>query len=120
MPWARTGHTYLAYALGLLVVVQFFLAGYGLSELGNHGMGTHKDVGHIMEPVALILVVFAVLGRYRGALLGMSIVILVLIILQSVWIDANGSVLRALHVLGALAIAMTVREVVAQAREPVT
>jgi hypothetical protein len=115
MPWAKTSFTYLAALMGLLVVVQFFLAGYGV--LGGEPMGAHRTIGHILEPLSLILVVLAVVAKYRGALLGMSIALLVLVILQSVWIDADGAVLRAFHVLGALAIAMILREALANVRK---
>jgi hypothetical protein len=117
MPWARTGHTYVAYLLGLLVVVQFFLAGLGIAELGHKGMDAHEGVGHLMEIVSLVLLILAVLARYRGPLLGMSIAVFVLIVLQSFWAEADASVLRALHVLGALAIAMTIREIVGRTRD---
>jgi Family of unknown function (DUF6220) len=117
MPWAKTAFTYLALLLGALVVVQFFLAGYGVIELGGKGMKTHETVGHIMEPVSLLLLIFGLLARYRGALLGMTIAVFVLIVLQSFWANADASVLRALHVLGALSIAMILREIVAKQRE---
>lgn len=118
MPWARTGHTYVAYALGLLLVIQFFLGGFGAVELGNEGMGAHKSVGHLMEAGGLILLVLAVLARYRGALLGMSIAVFVLVVLQNAWANSSVSVLAALHTLGALAIALTLREIVAKAKDP--
>ena len=118
MPWARTGHTYVAYALGLLVVIQFFLAGLGAVELGNEGMDAHRSVGRVMEVGSLILLILAVVSRYRGALLGMSIAVFVLIVLQSAWANSSTSVLAALHTLGALAIAMTLREIVARAKDP--
>jgi hypothetical protein len=112
MPWARTGHTYVAYALGLLLVIQFFLAGLGIAELGHKDIDPHRAVGSLMQLLGLILLVLALLARYRGPLLGMSIGLFVLLILQGVWVEVDGSVLRALHVLGALAIAMTIREVI--------
>ena len=114
MPWAKTAFIFLAVAMGLLVVVQFFLAGYGV--LGGEPMGAHKAIGHILEPLSLVLVIFAALGRLGGKLIGMAGALLVLVILQSVWIDADAAVLRAFHVLGALAIAMILREIVANAR----
>lgn len=110
MPWARTGHTYIAYLLGILLVVQFFLAGLGV--LGGESIEAHRQVGHIMEPVSLILLVLALLARYRGPLLGMSIALFVFIVLQSVWINIDNPLwLRSIHVLMALVIAMTIREV---------
>jgi hypothetical protein len=115
MPWARTGHTYTAYLLGILLTVQFFLAGLGV--LGGESIEPHRTVGHVMEPVSLILLVLAVLARYRGALLGMSIALFVFIVLQSVWIDIdNPQWLRGIHVLMALVIAMTIREVIGVSR----
>lgn len=116
MPWARSGHTYIAYALGLLLVFQFFLAGLGIAELGNGDIEPHQMVGSLMQLLSLILLVFAVLARYRGPLLGMSIVLFVLLVLQSVWGNIDVDVLRAVHVLGALFIAMTIREVIEASR----
>jgi hypothetical protein len=114
MPWAKTAYVALAILMGVMVVVQFFLAGYGV--LGGEPMGAHKLIGHLLEPLSLILVIFAALGRLGGKLIGMSGTLLVLVVLQSVWIDADAAVLRAFHVLGALSIAMILREIVANAR----
>ena len=57
MSWAKAGFTYVALLLGLLLVVQFFLAGYGIAELGHHGLKTHETVGHIMLGVSLVMIV---------------------------------------------------------------
>jgi hypothetical protein len=113
MPWARTGHTYIAYVLGLLVVFQFFLAGYGVAEVGGNedALDLHKTIGGILHLFTLILLVLALFAKYRGALLGMSIGLFVLATLQFIWIDAGAAIVRSLHVVGALAIAMTLREV---------
>jgi hypothetical protein len=116
MPWARQGHTYVAYALGLLLVIQFFLAGLGVSDLGHKDIDPHRAVGSLMQLVGLILLILALLARYRGPLLGMTIVLFVLLILQGVWVEVDASILRALHVLGALVIAMTIREVIEVSR----
>jgi hypothetical protein len=114
MPWARTGHTYTAYVLGLLVVFQFFLAGYGIAEVGANedALDLHETIGGILHLLTLVLLVLALFAKYRGALLGMSIFLFVLATLQYVWIDAGEGIVRSLHVVGALAIAMTLREVV--------
>ncbi|MEA2480779.1 MAG: hypothetical protein QOJ07_2701 [Thermoleophilaceae bacterium] len=114
MPWARTGHTYIGYLLGLLLVVQFFLAGWGIADLGHNAdvLDAHRGVGSLMQLLGLILLILALLGRYRGPLLGMTIGLFVFLVLQSVWVHVDASVLRALHAVGALFIAMTVREIV--------
>jgi hypothetical protein len=104
----------MAIGMGLMVVVQFFLAGYGV--LGGEPMGAHKLIGHLLEPLSLLLVIFGALAKLGGKLIGMAGALLVLVVLQSVWIDADASVLRAFHVLGALAIAMILREIVSNAR----
>ena len=122
MPWARTGFVYVAYVLGLLLLVQFFLAGLGIAELGHKGLDAHRGVGSLMQILSLVLLVLAVVARFRGPLLGMSIALFVLMALQSVWANATASILSALHVLGALAIAMTLREIigVSRADQPAT
>ena len=99
------------------MVVQFFLAGLGIVQLGNQGMDAHEQVGHLMELLALVLLVFALLAKYRGAILGMTIALFVLIVLQNVWANATVSGLAALHVLGALTIAMIIREIAGRASE---
>jgi hypothetical protein len=115
MPWARTGHTYVAYALGLLLVIQFLLAGLG--TVGGESIEPHRMVGSLMQLLSLILLVLAVLARYRGPLLGMSIFLFVAMVLQSLWINIDNPLwIRAIHVLMALVIAMTIREVVETSR----
>jgi hypothetical membrane protein len=111
MPWAKTGHTYVAYVLGLLVVVQFFLAGIGIF---GGSIDAHKGIGSLFQLLALILVVLALLAGIRGPLLGMSIATFLFAALQSAWVQAIGDIpaVAALHVVGALAIAMTLREIV--------
>jgi hypothetical protein len=111
MPWARTGHTYIAYALGLLLVIQFFLAGLG--TVGGESIEPHQMVGSLMQLLSLVLLVLAVLARYRGPLLGMTIFLFVAMVLQSVWINIDDPLwIHSIHVLMALVIAMTIREVV--------
>jgi hypothetical protein len=116
MPWARTGHTYVAYVLGLLVVIQFFLAGLGIF---GGDIEAHQALGSFFQLGSLVLLVLALLAKYRGPLLGMSIAVFVFAVLQTVWVQAfeDTAALAALHVVGALAIAMTLREVVNRIRE---
>lgn len=119
MPWARTGHTYAAYALGLLVVVQFLLAGLG--TIGGESIDPHQILGQLMQLLALVLLVFAVLARYSGPLLGMSIFLFVAMVLQTVWVQIEDPLwIRSIHVLMALLIALTIREMIGVSRREAT
>lgn len=119
MPWARTGHTYVAYALGLLVVVQFLLAGLG--TIGGDSIDPHQILGQLMQLLALVLLVFAVLARYSGPLLGMSIFLFVAMVMQTVWVQIEDPLwIRSIHVLMALLIALTIREMIGVSRREAT
>lgn len=115
MPWARQGHTYVAYALGFLLVIQFFLAGLG--TIGGESIDAHRGVGSLMELLTLVLLILALLARYRGPLLGMTIFLFVATVLQSLWVNIDDPLwIHSIHVLMALVIALTIREVIGVAR----
>jgi hypothetical protein len=96
----------LAWVYLTAVVVQIFLAGLGLPQLGGEGMGLHADFGYIavhMTPILLIL--FAIIGRVGKALIGWTVLLAVVAFMQPIWVTAfQGEVLASLHVLGALVV----------------
>jgi hypothetical protein len=94
----------LAWAYVAAVVVQFFLAGLGLPQLGGEGMGTHAEFGYVavhMTPILLIL--FAAISRAGKALIWWTVATAVVAFVQPIWVTSfRGEILASVHVLGAL------------------
>ena len=86
------------------VVVQIFLAGLGLPQLGGEGMGIHAEFGYVavhMTPILLIL--FAAISRAGKALIWWTVATAVVAFVQPIWVTSfRGEVLASVHVLGAL------------------
>jgi hypothetical protein len=81
-PALRTAYRAALVLYLLLGVVQIFLAGLGVfSFYGGEGPGfdPHRTVGFIMGPVALVIVVLAVLARAGGRAIGLAVLMLVLV-----------------------------------------
>jgi hypothetical protein len=96
----------LAWVYLAAVVVQFFLAGLGLPQLGGEGMGIHAEFGYIavhMTPILLIL--FAAISRAGWVLIGWTVLLAVVAFMQPIWVTAfQGEALASIHVLGAVAL----------------
>jgi hypothetical protein len=94
----------LAWVYLAAVVVQIFLAGLGLPQLGGGGMGAHVDFGYTavhMTPILLIL--FAALSRAGSKLIWWTVATAVVSFAQPIWVTSfRGEALASLHVLGAL------------------
>ncbi|THV41612.1 DUF6220 domain-containing protein [Glycomyces buryatensis] len=95
-----------------LIVVQFFLAGYGAVGTGaladNYAM--HRMTGTLISVFALLGLVFAALARSGGKLVGMAAIILGLVLLQPVIAMISiegtmaGQIIFGFHVVNAVAI----------------
>ena len=94
-------HLGLAWVTVAAVIVQFFFAGLGI--FGATGFGAHKTLGYLVIPVSLILLVLALVGRLGNMRIGLSALLLVLTIIQSV-LPSGPAVIAALHPVNALAI----------------
>src|SRR6476620_10376979 len=96
--WAHIGAA-LLFAAG--VVVQAFLAGSALSQLGGSGdFGAHIAFGYeVMGLLALAVLVTALIGRLPRSQVGLSIGLLVLYIVQTSLPNARDSapLIAALH-----------------------
>jgi hypothetical protein len=99
----------LSYLFLLAVVVQFFLAGYGMTELGNEGWDAHRSFGyaalHLIPLLMFGAAIWAKMGKTTIVMVG---VLFVLIVIQPFLAreDVDGSVIRAMHVVVALFIFM--------------
>lgn len=94
----------LAWVYLAAVVVQIFLAGLGLPQLGGQGMGIHAEFGYVaihMTPILLILL--AAISRAGKALMWWTVATAVVAFVQPIWVTSfRGEVLASIHVLGAL------------------
>jgi hypothetical protein len=96
----------LAWVYLAAVVVQFFLAGLGLPQLGGEGMGIHAEFGYIaVHMTPILLIIFAIIGRAGRALILWTVVLAVVAFMQPIWVTAfQGDFLASLHVLGAVGV----------------
>lgn len=102
---ARIGYLLVAWLFLACVVAQVFLA--GLSVFADAEVWiTHRNFAYVFGLLTLALLVLAVVGRLPRALLGCTVLLILLFVLQSVFIALRSSVpaLAALHAVNALAI----------------
>jgi hypothetical protein len=85
------------------IVVQVFLAGTAIAQLGgSNDFSTHREFGYtIVGLAALAVVVTAVLARAGRQAIGISLGLLVLYIIQTILPNVTG-VVAALHPVNAL------------------
>src|SRR5687767_12384156 len=98
-PWRLKLGKAIPYLFGLFVLgglVQVFLAGYGIENLGAQGMGYHLDFAHILEMVPLLIVLVGFLGADWRAGVG-GIVLFALFWAQYMLLEADQAVVIALH-----------------------
>ena len=127
--WARRLHPWLAGLFALGVLVQAFLAGASISELGGSGdFAAHIEFGYTwMGILALVVLIAAGLGRADRVQIWGSIALFVDYIVQTLLPNFRGTspVIAALHpvnaiLLFAIAAWMVIHEVrAARATEPV-
>jgi uncharacterized membrane protein len=128
---AQTVHVWIAAVMVAAVVVQIFLAGYGIfsgrtSNLDNHAkivetstLDAHRLLGSLIVPVALVLVIAAAAAGYRGRDMAMSGILLLLVVVQMFLAGLGadtGAAFGGLHAVNALAIAGLSGQVLARSR----
>lgn len=128
---AQTVHAWIAALMVLAVLVQIFLAGYGIfsgrtTDLGHHAkivetstLDAHRALGSLIVLVALLLVLAAAAAGYRGRDMAMSGTLLLLVVLQMFLAGLGadtGAAFGGLHALNAMVIAGLSGAVMARAR----
>ena len=80
-------------------VVQVFLAGLGVFGLPPNDFTAHRDWGYTFGYLVLIILILALVGRLPRRQVGMSVLLLVLSFLQSIFvaIRADYPTVAALH-----------------------
>ncbi|TMB74727.1 MAG: hypothetical protein E6J52_10510 [Chloroflexi bacterium] len=101
----RQVHAWVAWGFVAAIVIQVFLAGLAIPQLGGNGnFGTHQGFGYLIGLIALALVVTAVVARIGRRRILQSVGLLVLYVVQTILpnLDPGLSVGAALHPVGAL------------------
>lgn len=88
-PWL-----FLAFIVGALV--QVFLAGYGIENLGAQGMDEHVLFAHVVEMIPLLIIIFGFVGADWRAGVG-GVVLLVQFQLQYMFLMGLYAPVLALH-----------------------
>ena len=81
--WGFVGATWLFVACA---VVQVFLAGLAVFSIPSGDFAAHRGWGYTFGYLVLIILVLALLGRMPRRLVGLSVLLLVLFFLQSVFV----------------------------------
>jgi hypothetical protein len=99
--FARWAHLVSAWLFAAGVLLQGFLAGAAIAQLGGNGdFGAHIGIGYsLMGLLALAVPVFAIVGRMPRAHVGWSGLLLLLYIVQTVLpvFRSSSPVIAALH-----------------------
>src|SRR5882672_4404723 len=101
----RQVHAWMAWGFVASIVVQVFLAGLAIPQLGGNGnFGSHQGFGYLIGLIALALVVTAVAARAGQRRILQAVGLLVLYVVQTILpnLDPGLSLAAALHPVGAL------------------
>ena len=95
---ARTGLAILSGLLAALLLVQVFLAGLGVFDSPS-AFATHRDFGYTIGLLTLPILILAIVGRGPRLLIGLSVLLVVQITLQSVFVvmRTDNPQIAALH-----------------------
>ncbi len=116
--WGRWIHIAAAWLFAAGVLLQGYLAGQALRELGGNGdFEAHRSIGYsLMGILALVVLVAALVGRMPRRHVGLSVLLFVLYVVQTSLPAARDSspAIAALHPVNAMvllgvAIAIAVR-----------
>jgi hypothetical protein len=101
---ARTVRMWLLVVMTLAIVAQFYFAGRGV--FGASSFETHKTFGHVLEGLALLIVLAsAVPKELRNPIDGgLPVLLLVLVFVQTFLADAKNPDVEAFHPVNAIVI----------------
>jgi hypothetical protein len=109
----------LAWLYVLGVVIQFFLAGLGLPQLGGEGMEAHEGFGYsALHLTPILFIILAFVARAPNNLKILTVVFAVISFVQPIWAsEFEGEILASLHILGALVIFALAHTIARQATD---
>ena len=96
---ARSAYVVVAWLFVACSVVQVFLAGLGVFA-GPQNFLLHREFGYLFGLLTIVLIVLALVGRLPRRFVGLSVLLLLMFALQSVFILAwrsGASAVAALH-----------------------
>ena len=95
---ARSAFPFVAGLFAVCAIIQVFLAGLGVFD-DPASFITHRDFGYMISLLPIVLVVLALVGGMPRRYAGLSALLFVLFILQSVFVQARESMpaVAALH-----------------------
>lgn len=119
MKTARMALVALAWLYVLGVVIQFFLAGLGLPELGGEGMSAHNDFGYsALHLTPIIFIILAFVAKAPRSVIGLTFVFAIVAFVQPIWTsEFDGEFIAAFHVIGALVIFVLAHTLAKQATQ---
>jgi hypothetical protein len=104
--WSRWVHVGAAWLFVAGVLVQGYLAGQALTQLGGNGdFEAHRSIGFtIMGILALVVLLAALVGRLPRTHVGLSVLLLILYVVQTSLPGMAGSspAVAALHPVNAM------------------
>lgn len=104
-PALRQVHAIVAWVFVASLVIQVFLAGLAIPQLGGDGsFATHRDFGYLIGLITLVLVLVAVSAGAGRRRIGQAVGLLVLYVIQSSlpYMDPGLPAAAALHPVNAL------------------
>lgn len=104
-PLLRKVHAWLAWVLVGSIVVQVFLAGAAIPQLGGNGsFADHRNLGYLIGLITLMVLLAAIAARAGRRRIGQAAGLLVLYVVQSSlpYMDPGLSFAAALHPVNAL------------------
>jgi len=104
-PLMRQVHAWMAWVFVAAIVIQVFLAGLAIPQLGGNGsFATHRDFGYLIGLLALLLLIAAIAARAGRRRIAQAGGLLALYVVQSSlpYMDPGLSAAAALHPVNAL------------------
>ena len=103
MDLARKALVALLWLYVIGVLVQFFLAGLGMPQLGDGSMDAHEAFGYsALHFTPILFLILAFVAKMPKRMLIMMLVFAVLSVVQPFWAtEFQGEALAAMHILGA-------------------
>jgi uncharacterized protein DUF6220 len=99
--WARWINVGAAWLFAAAVVLQGYLAGQALAQLGGNGdFSMHRDVGYtVLGILALVIIVTALVGRMPRRHVGWSAALVILYVVQTSlpFLRTDSPAIAALH-----------------------